>query len=1351
MRKFIPATLLLSLTLSYQAVSSSLNEADSFTQNPSISLFNDLPIGGGSGVASMEVDVFPEHIKRQEVEQRLAAHSDNLLGDSLDINTGSVVFTHTDVAIPGNSSLEVAIRRKRTGGFKYPHIDEASRAAFDASGLVAKNSSQAFGDWELDVPHISQLIPVQLSGSELLPVGIDAERVSFCGPSIYDMILPYPWGVSGMGPGTVFILEDGNMVDHEDITNGVMMSVQGGEQKRLLDFPTGISWPTGTDKVTTDYWYAKCIENPSGVDGLQVYSPNGDIYTFDKVQYRHATAFPVTITGMAQDEPRKVFTSIPRIDVRLQVSRITDKNGNYVDYSYNSEGWLTSITSNDGRSIMVNYNGNYVSSISTNGRSWIYQYGTTSTGQKFLEKVTLPDDRQWTFNIATGPLEPNPGQDCTVPDVTWQLTHPDGITGTFLFRETKHAKAPFTKGVSPFCAPSAPALPHAFYDVMSLKTKTLVGPGYPSATWRFNYSGTSSTLTKWGEVIDPVGNRTRTTFHNKDNSLLEGLTKSVEVFSSTGTRLERKDFEYVVEADLGDSLMPNDNDAKLQQPRYQSRVTTTRGSDSYAAQITYNNSQSSSLYSYGKATQISRSSSVSAGSRSSVYTYDHLTSNKWILGLMRTESWNGTQINDYRYDSLGRMNRHYSIGGRLRAELTYNSDGTVNTVTNALGHQTTARDWYRGVPQTIERPDGLVMTQTVDANGWTTNITDFEGECTRYDYTDMGRLTLIDPCDTRWTDTVINYQTTSGNDGLNHVSSGMLKQSISRGRYRENIYYDAMLRPRMVRERDSMLPDTARFTRTDFDAIGRAVYTSLPSDSSLTPYGSNTSYDALGRTTLVDDNTTPGTVSYSYLSGNRVSVNDNKGNETTTTYEAWGQPSQDEVSLIQSPEGVTTSMVHNVFGNITAISQGGITEHRVYDGFQQLCKTVRPDVGNRAMGYNTMGQMTWMAAGSSVSGSTTLCDNSVSNSERVSFVYDVNGNVTNQNYGDASPDRSFTYDNNNKLTRLTAGSVINTYQYNSAGLLELEQLQVDGYNFTLDYTYNGLGHLTNTTYPSGQSVAYNPNGLGQPTTVGSYVSAALYHPNGLVKQHNYGNGFLHSVGINSSGLPDSMSDSISVTIGTSTDAQAGISGIGQTSSTFTTGMITLNESLLPGGGGSGETPPIIDPDMPTTSRVYAVDNEFNYDANNNLITLTDQRDARYSLALTYDGLDRLDNINDSYLGTGSVNYDTMGNITSYTVGSRALSYNYDSNKKLSSVSGYRNYSFSYDACGNVTSNGTRSFNYNLAGDMISSGSNNGSNNYLCSGSNNGSNNYLYSGDNKRVKTVDGNGTTYSMFGQNGKL
>ncbi len=260
-----------------------------------------------------------------------------------------------------------------------------------------------------------------------------------------------------------------------------------------------------------------------------------------------------------------------------------------------------------------------------------------------------------------------------------------------------------------------------------------------------------------------------------------------------------------------------------------------------------------------------------------------------------------------------------------------------------------------------------------------------------------------------------------------------------------------------------------------------------------------------------------------------------------------------------------------------------------------------------------------------------------------------------------------------------AGFVTTTYAYNSKDLPEWETLAVDGHSFTLDYGYNSTGNLPTTIYPSGASIAYAPNALNQPTQAGSYATGATWHPNGMVKSHSYANGFVHTSTLNTSGLPATFYD--------------------------------------------------------LRGSTYVLNHGFSYDDNHNLTFWDDKVSNSYDVQATYDGLDRLNTITDSYLGAGDVNYDTMGNITYYKLGSQVITYVYNSAKRLDHTTGSKSYAFAYDDRGNVTGNGQHTFTYNAANQMVAADS------YA----------YLYDGNNKRVKQTDSHGTSYSFYGSNGKL
>jgi len=108
--------------------------------------------GGFGGGGATEATIETEYIERQSVTERLSAHGLNLLGESIDLNTGAVSFEHVDISLPGNSNLEVAIRRTRGQGWVFPHLD-----ATNGSGPLAPQSSNRFSDWSLEVPRIAMM------------------------------------------------------------------------------------------------------------------------------------------------------------------------------------------------------------------------------------------------------------------------------------------------------------------------------------------------------------------------------------------------------------------------------------------------------------------------------------------------------------------------------------------------------------------------------------------------------------------------------------------------------------------------------------------------------------------------------------------------------------------------------------------------------------------------------------------------------------------------------------------------------------------------------------------------------------------------------------------------------------------------------------------------------------------------------------------------------------------------------------------------------------------------------------------------------------------------------------------
>ncbi len=75
-------------------------------------------------------------------QRNLGSLDSSLLGDSVDYYTGHVEFSATDVSLPGNNALPVAVGRRYT-------------VQANPTGVIPE---RAFGDWDIEVPHIEGIV-----------------------------------------------------------------------------------------------------------------------------------------------------------------------------------------------------------------------------------------------------------------------------------------------------------------------------------------------------------------------------------------------------------------------------------------------------------------------------------------------------------------------------------------------------------------------------------------------------------------------------------------------------------------------------------------------------------------------------------------------------------------------------------------------------------------------------------------------------------------------------------------------------------------------------------------------------------------------------------------------------------------------------------------------------------------------------------------------------------------------------------------------------------------------------------------------------------------------------------------
>ncbi len=433
--------------------------------------------------------------KRIQASSKVAPLGPDLMGDRVSLSNGALSFFATDVTLPGNGALPVEFSRSYSviNRKDYPVIRE-----------------EMFADWQIEAPNIHGVFVPDWPGNRCT--------------HMYPPQAPFHF-------------------DQSEFWEGVQIEIPGGGE--LLRASSALSQPTnGTTYLlaTLGDVRVSClssIKNGSG-EGFLAVTPDGTRYWFDwmaqnkEAQLRKIIGFD-NLTG------NPIHVLLPRKRNALYATRIEDRFGNYVEYTYtnawNAPAKLTQIAANDGRQINVAYSGGYVSSVSDGQRSWQYTYGGGQA--KSLNKVTLPDASGWDIGFGQftgaeiyypeptfepGPQDPqgNPiGQPmvpteifrtCTTTEqapaigslanpqyeIAGTLKHPSGAVATFTVDLREHGRSSVPASCSNVTwygpTPGIGNDPNDDINLwaisgfsLTLKSKSITGPGLGTQTWSYGY------------------------------------------------------------------------------------------------------------------------------------------------------------------------------------------------------------------------------------------------------------------------------------------------------------------------------------------------------------------------------------------------------------------------------------------------------------------------------------------------------------------------------------------------------------------------------------------------------------------------------------------------------------------------------------------------------------------------------------------------------------------------------------------------------------------------------------------------------------------------------------------------
>lgn len=583
-----------------------------------------------------------------------------------------------------------------------------------------------------------------------------------------------------------------------------------------------------------------------------------------------------------------------------------------------------------------------VRTITAGGQNYQYNYRASGvTGIYQLSEVIRPDGNSWTYNY-NGNMGSSAGG-----YLMSSVRYPQGGSINYSYENVYF---------------DSQSNPYSRSSVVSRKQTSDGG------TWTFRYSPGGVGSYDQTTVTTPTGNIT----YKHIGPVYAGPGK----IWSVGLLVEKRIGSSQVENYTWDGqkissetyLRPGAFVTKVDNLETNAPVLTqkTISRDGATYRTTY-----SSFDEYGNPRQITESG-PGGGSRSTSVSY-YVNTSKWIVKQPQNENSSGLSISR-SFDSSGNMTNETRNGVSIAR--SYDGEGNVSTVTfpRSLVHRYSS--YKRSIPQSESQPESVYITRQVDEMGNITQEKNGSGDITRYAYDDLNRVTSIDyPVGNS---VRISYTATSRT-----ATRGSLSQATS---------YDGFGRTTGV-----TLGGVSR--SYDVDVMGRVVFESQPDSS----YGTNYTYDELNRVTAIR-NADGSTRGIGFASATKA-VRDERGNTTTYSYRAYGDPDKAILMEVSTPDSSSrVSYDRDSMDLITSATQGGWTRRYAYNSNGYLTSATHPETGTTTYGRDAAGNMTSRSTGSAGT---------------VNFTYDGQNRLSRIDYPGSAPTVTHSYDGASRLLSTT--------------------------------------------------------------------------------------------------------------------------------------------------------------------------------------------------------------------------------------------------------------------------------------------------------------------------------------------
>jgi len=397
-----------------------------------------------------------------------------------------------------------------------------------------------------------------------------------------------------------------------------------------------------------------------------------------------------------------------------------------------------------------------------------------------------------------------------------------------------------------------------------------------------------------------------------------------------------------------------------------------------------------------------------------------------------------------------------------------NNRGQLKAIVNAFNQRTEFSNYdANGNVGTITdpntNPNGVITQRTYDQRNRIKTITNqTTGAQTQYFYDIRGNLSYIILPEANRIDSTYNLanKLTEIKDSLNNKIQ--YQYDVEGNRTREE-----------TKDPTGTLKKYLDFTYDTYNNLKKIINP----DATYTEY----TYDGRKNPTASKDPKNNSTL-YTYDPLSRLKVM----TQPLSTVSLYGYDTQDNQATVTDPSGNITSYYNDDFGrkNQTGSPDTGTTDY-LYDEAGNLLQRFDAKETIVHYTYDALNRLT-----------------------SIQFPSDPNQNVT------------FTYDSTavtygiGRLTGGTDPSGSYTFYYDAHGNLKREDKTIGGVPYTTQYNYNNNNILTSIIYPSGRTITYVPDQIGQISQVNTTLNgspkilaqAITYLPYGGITGLTYGNG-----------------------------------------------------------------------------------------------------------------------------------------------------------------------------------------------------------------------------------------------------